>query len=46
MKLQNHRALVSPVVWRAVSPRLVVVNGQNTVIIPISGTYQFFRLSQ
>jgi uncharacterized repeat protein (TIGR03803 family) len=37
--------LVSPV-WDANLPAPVVVNGQNVVTNPISGTQQFFRLSQ
>jgi uncharacterized repeat protein (TIGR03803 family) len=32
--------------WTAVSTASVVVNGQNNVTIPISGTQQFYRLSQ
>jgi formylglycine-generating enzyme required for sulfatase activity len=34
-----------PVAWSPVSPAPVVVNGQNTVTNPISGTRQFYRLS-
>jgi len=34
------------VVWTAISPDPVVVNGQNIVTNPISGTRQFYRLSQ
>jgi len=37
--------LVSPA-WAAVSPGPVVVNGLNTVTNPITGTQQFYRLSQ
>src|SRR6266446_3259212 len=37
--------LVSPI-WTTNSPAPVVVNGQNTVTNAISGTQQFFRLSQ
>jgi len=33
-------------VWTTNSPAPLVVNGQNTVTNPISGTQQFFRLSQ
>jgi uncharacterized repeat protein (TIGR03803 family) len=43
--LQSATNLVSPV-WTTNSPAPVVVNGQNTVTNPISGTQQFFRLSQ
>jgi uncharacterized repeat protein (TIGR03803 family) len=42
--LQSTTNLVSPV-WGTVSPGPVVVNGQNTVTNPISGTQMFFRLS-
>ena len=44
--LQSTTNLVSPVVWSAVSPAPVVVNGQNAVTNSISGTQQFYRLSQ
>jgi uncharacterized repeat protein (TIGR03803 family) len=43
--LQSTANLVSPV-WSTNLPSPVVVNGQNTVTNPISGTQQFFRLSQ
>ena len=44
--LQSTTNLVSPTGWTKVSPAPVVVNGQNTVTNPISGTQQFYRLSQ
>jgi len=44
--LQSTPNLVSPAFWTTVSPGPVLINGQNTVTIPISGTRQFFRLSQ
>lgn len=44
--LQATTNLASPTVWTAISPDPVVVNGQNTVTNPISGTPQFFRLSK
>ena len=44
--LQSTTNLVSPTVWTNVSPAPVVVNGQNTVTNPISGTQQFYRLGQ
>ena len=44
--LQSTTNLVSPAVWTTVSPAPVVVNGQNAVTNPISGTQQFYRLSQ
>jgi len=43
--LQSTTNLVSPV-WTTNSPAPVVVNGQNTVTNPISGTRKFYRLSQ
>ena len=43
--LQSTTNLASPL-WTTNSPALVVVNGQNSVTNPISGTQQFFRLSQ
>ena len=43
--LESTTNLVSPV-WATNSPAPVVVNGQNTVTNPFSGTQQFFRLSQ
>jgi probable HAF family extracellular repeat protein len=36
----------SPAVWSTVSPGPTIVNGQNTVTIPVSGTRKFYRLSQ
>jgi uncharacterized repeat protein (TIGR03803 family) len=44
--LHSTTNLVSPVVWSTVSPVPVVVNGQNAVTNPISGTRNFYRLSQ
>ena len=44
--LQSATNLVSPVTWNTNLPSPVVINGQNTVTNPISGTQQFFRLSQ
>ncbi len=44
--LQFTTNLASPAVWNPVSPGPVVVNGQNVVTNPVSGTQQFFRLSQ
>jgi uncharacterized repeat protein (TIGR03803 family) len=43
--LQSATNLVSPV-WTTNLPAPVVINGQYTVTNPISGTQQFFRLSQ
>jgi uncharacterized repeat protein (TIGR03803 family) len=43
--LQATTNLASPV-WITVSPGPIVVSGQYTVTNPISGTQQFFRLSQ
>ena len=44
--LQSTTNLVSPAVWNTNLPSPVVINGQNTVTNPISGTQQFFRLRQ
>ncbi len=44
--LQSTTNLVSPAIWTNVSPGPVVLNRQNTVTNPISGTRQFYRLSQ
>jgi hypothetical protein len=44
--LQSTTNLGSSAVWTTNAPAPVVVNGQNTVTNPISGTQQFFRLSQ
>jgi uncharacterized repeat protein (TIGR03803 family) len=43
--LESTTNLVSLAVWTTVSPAPVVVNGQNTVTNPISGSQQFYRLS-
>ena len=44
--LESTTNLGSSASWSAVSPTNVVVNGQNTVTNPITGTQMFFRLSQ
>jgi uncharacterized repeat protein (TIGR03803 family) len=44
--LQSTTNLVSPAGWTTVSPASAVVSGQNTVTNPISGSQQFYRLSQ
>ena len=44
--LQSTTNLVSSAVWAAVSPGPVVIDGQNAVTNLISGTQQFYRLSQ
>jgi uncharacterized repeat protein (TIGR03803 family) len=44
--LQSTTNLVSSVIWSNVSPASVVVNSQNTVTNPISGSRKFYRLSQ
>jgi uncharacterized repeat protein (TIGR03803 family) len=44
-RVQSTTNLVSPV-WTTNLPAPVVVNQQNTVTNPMSGTQQFFRLSQ
>ena len=44
--LQSTTNLLSASVWTTVSPGPVVIDGRNTVTNLISGTQQFFRLSQ
>jgi uncharacterized repeat protein (TIGR03803 family) len=44
--LQSTTNLGSPAVWTPVSADPVVIGGQKVVVNPISGTKQFFRLSQ
>jgi phospholipase/lecithinase/hemolysin len=44
--LQSTTNLVSSTVWTTVSPTPTVVNTNNAVTNPISGTQKFFRLSQ
>jgi uncharacterized repeat protein (TIGR03803 family) len=44
--LQSATSLISPATWNPVSPSPVVIGGQNVVVSPISGTQQFYRLSQ
>jgi uncharacterized repeat protein (TIGR03803 family) len=44
--LQSTTNLVSPALWTPVSQAPIVINGQNAVTNPISGTRQFYRLSQ
>jgi uncharacterized repeat protein (TIGR03803 family) len=44
--LKSATNLVPPVAWSTDSPTPAVVNGQNTVTVPISGPQKFYRLSQ
>jgi uncharacterized repeat protein (TIGR03803 family) len=44
--LQSTTNLGASAVWATNSPGPVVVNGQNTVTNPITGTQKFYRLSQ
>jgi len=44
--LQSSPSLDSPMVWSPVSPGPTIVNGQNTVTTPVSGSRKFYRLSQ
>jgi uncharacterized repeat protein (TIGR03803 family) len=44
--LQSTTNLVSPAVWSTAAPGPVVVNGQNAVTNPVSGSRTFYRLSQ
>ncbi len=42
--LQSTTNLASPVIWTTNAPEPMVVNGQNTVTNPVSGSEKFFRL--
>jgi uncharacterized repeat protein (TIGR03803 family) len=44
LTLQSATNLVSPAIWNAVPTAPVVVNGQNVVTNPATGTQQFYRL--
>jgi hypothetical protein len=44
--LQSTTNLGSPAVWATNSPAPVVINGQNIVTNPLSGSQQFYRLRQ
>ena len=44
--LQSTTNLGSSAIWSTNSPASVVINSQRTVTAPISGTQQFYRLSQ
>jgi uncharacterized repeat protein (TIGR03803 family) len=44
--VQSTTNLGPSAVWTTNSPAPIVVNGQNTVTIPMTGSQQFFRLSQ
>jgi uncharacterized repeat protein (TIGR03803 family) len=44
--LQSTTNLGPAAFWTTVSPQPVVIGGQDVVVNPISGTQQFFRLSQ
>jgi len=46
LTLQSTTNLVSPELWTTVSPGPVIIGGKNTVTNLVSGTQQFFRLSQ
>jgi uncharacterized repeat protein (TIGR03803 family) len=45
-QLKSTISLVPPVAWITDSPASVVLDGYNTVTIPISGPQKFYRLSQ
>ena len=45
VSLQSANNLAPPVVWNTNLPSPVIVNGQNAVTNPITGSQQFFRLS-
>jgi uncharacterized repeat protein (TIGR03803 family) len=42
--LQSATNLLAPVIWTPVSSAPILVNGQNTVTVPVSGTQQFYEL--
>jgi uncharacterized repeat protein (TIGR03803 family) len=44
--LQCTTNIIPPIVWSAVLPQPIIVNGQNTVTNPITGEQIFYRLSQ
>jgi uncharacterized repeat protein (TIGR03803 family) len=44
--LQSTMKLGSSAVWSTISPSPIIVNGQNVVTNPITGSQQFFRLIQ
>jgi len=44
--LQSTMNLVPPAIWSLGSPAPIVVNGQHTVIDPVSGPRKFYRLVQ
>jgi hypothetical protein len=44
--LQSTTNLTPPAVWTPVSPQPVTIGNQNIAISPISGSQQFYRLSQ
>ncbi|HWY74746.1 MAG TPA: choice-of-anchor tandem repeat GloVer-containing protein [Verrucomicrobiae bacterium] len=46
LTLQSTPSLTAPAVWMPVSPGPVVVNALNTVTNPMTGSQQFYRLSQ
>jgi hypothetical protein len=46
LTLQSTTNLGSSAVWTTNTPAPVIVNDQNVVTNPISGTQMFFRLSQ
>ena len=42
--LESATDLVPPVAWQTNSTAPIVIGGQNVIIIPITGSQQFFRL--
>jgi uncharacterized repeat protein (TIGR03803 family) len=46
VSLQSSTNLISPSIWSTNLPAPALVNGQNAVTNPISGSQMFFRLSQ
>jgi hypothetical protein len=44
--MESTTNLVPPVVWQTNSIAPIVIGGQNVIIVPISGSQQFFQLTQ
>jgi len=43
-RVESATNLVPPVAWQTNSTAPIVIGGQNVIIIPISGSQQFFQL--
>jgi hypothetical protein len=44
--LESTTNLVPPVAWQTNSTAPIVIGGQDVIISPVSGSQQFFRLTQ